>query len=66
MACRGLGLPGLARSEPQQIALILGMLPCPGTRPRPGAHTPQAGRRAMFALADIFLAAAQPGRLPKP
>jgi AcrR family transcriptional regulator len=54
-----------ARSQPQQFALVLGM-PVPGYAAPDEGPTTQAAKRAMSELAELFVSAAQTGRLRKP
>ena len=54
-----------ARSEPQQFALVLGM-PVPGYAAPDEGPTTEAAKRAMSELAELFVSAAQAGRLRKP
>ena len=54
-----------ARSEPQQFALVLGM-PVPGYAAPDEGPTTEAAKRAMSELAELFVSAAQSGRLRKP
>jgi AcrR family transcriptional regulator len=54
-----------ARSRPQQFALVLGM-PVPGYAAPDEGPTTEAAKRAMSELAELFVSAAQAGRLRKP
>jgi AcrR family transcriptional regulator len=54
-----------ARGEPQQFALVLGM-PVPGYAAPDEGPTTEAAKRAMSELAELFVSAAQLGRLRKP
>ncbi len=54
-----------ARHEPEQFALVLGM-PVPGYAAPDEGPTTVAAKAAMGQLADLFISAAQAGRLRKP
>jgi AcrR family transcriptional regulator len=54
-----------ARTRPQQFALVLGM-PVPGYAAPDEGPTTEAAKRAMSELAELFVSAAQAGRLRRP